>query len=206
MITIQQIKAARAMLGYSQQMLAKKAGISVATLNNIERAAQTDHKLSTLNAIRRALESGGIEFMDEASGGVGIRLKPSPKTNGAARILIIDDNHADRMLYKRWLSDAEGKEYQVIEAGDAKAGFEAFIEHNPDCILLDFKMYGMDGFQLIVEMKKDYPIIPPIIFITGMHDKELEHNVRRVGVHSYVNKNSLDQAQLIREVSSALEK
>lgn len=204
MIIVAQIKAGRAMVGLSQQELAQKAGISVATLNNIERGAQTDPKLSTLSAIRRALESCGVEFTDEMMGGVGVRLKNSLRPSGKATILIIDDNHADRMLYKRWLTADEDNSYDIIEAENAKLGFESFIEHNPDCMILDFKMYGIDGFQLIVEMKKDYPVIPPIIFVTGMHDRMLEQKVREHNVHDYLNKNTLDQAQLQASVRSAL--
>ena len=127
MIIVPQIKAARAMLGLSQQELASKSGISVATLNNIERGAQTDPKLSTLSAIRRALEAGGVEFTDETMGGIGVRLKPNAGHDGKAKILIIDDSRADRELFKRWLTSSKDREYHLVEAEDAKTGFEAFI-------------------------------------------------------------------------------
>ena len=204
MIIVPQIKAARAMLGYSQQQLSSKAGISVATLNNIERGAQTDPKTSTLNAIRRALESDGIEFTDDSMGGIGVRLRPIQQHITNEKVLIIDDNHADRILYKRWLLADNDAPYHIVEAGNAKIGFEAFVEHNPDCIILDFQMYGIDGFQLMVEMKKDYPVVPPIIFVTGMHDKTLEAKVRQQGVHAYLNKNTLVEGQLQQTVRSAL--
>src|SRR5690242_4201809 len=55
MTTPAQIRAARALLGWKQAELAAKAGISTNTLNNIERGV-ADPKLSTVNAIRRALE------------------------------------------------------------------------------------------------------------------------------------------------------
>lgn len=206
MITIPQMKAARAMLGYSQQELADKAGISVATLNNIERGAQRDPKLSTMSAIRRALELGGIEFTDESMGGVGVRMKAAAaRFGGKKRVLIVDDNHADRLLFKHWLTpDNDDIPYEIIEAENAKRGFEAFIEHNPDCVILDFHLYGMDGFQLMVEMKKDYPIMPPIIFVTGMHNKALESKVKEQGAHTYLNKNTIVQDTLLCAVRSAL--
>ena len=139
-------------------------------------------------------------------GGVGVRLKLLPRNLNNSTILIIDDNHADRLLYRRWLNSEEGVHYNIIEVGDAKKGFESFIQHNPDCIILDFKMYGMDGFQMMVEMKKDYPVIPPIIFVTGMHDKTLEQSVLQHGVFAYLNKNNLDQEQLSSVVQSALKR
>lgn len=61
------------MLGLTQSQLADAAGISATALNNIERGA-ADPKASTLNAIRRALEAAGIQFIAENGGGAGVRL------------------------------------------------------------------------------------------------------------------------------------
>ena len=63
------------MLGLKQGDLARRAGISVSTLNNIERGVQTDPKISTLRAIQHALEQEGIEFVDSDTGRVGIFLR-----------------------------------------------------------------------------------------------------------------------------------
>jgi predicted transcriptional regulator len=74
MITPQQIRGARAMLGLTQATLADAAGISTTALNNIERGA-ADPKASTLSAIQRALETAGAEFIPENGGGPGVRLR-----------------------------------------------------------------------------------------------------------------------------------
>jgi transcriptional regulator with XRE-family HTH domain len=65
MITPDQIRGARGMLGLSQAVLAGKAGISTTALNNIERGA-ADPKVSTLSAIQSALEQAGATFADGA--------------------------------------------------------------------------------------------------------------------------------------------
>jgi transcriptional regulator with XRE-family HTH domain len=72
MITPEQIRGARAMLGLTQAELAKNAGISTTGLNNIERGS-ADPKASTLRAIRAALEAAGIEFTN--GGQPGVRMK-----------------------------------------------------------------------------------------------------------------------------------
>lgn len=74
MISPQQIRGARAMLGLTQANLAESAGISTTALNNIERGS-ADPKVSTLAAIQRALEAAGVEFIPENGGGPGVRLK-----------------------------------------------------------------------------------------------------------------------------------
>ena len=72
MPTPAQIRAARALLGWTQAELAAKADISANALVAIERG-KADPKLSTVNAIRRALEAGGAEFIDDGRPGVRMR-------------------------------------------------------------------------------------------------------------------------------------
>ncbi len=62
MITIEQIKAARALLGLKQSELATASNISLTSLNNIERGV-TSPRVKTLEGIKSSLESFGIEFI-----------------------------------------------------------------------------------------------------------------------------------------------
>jgi transcriptional regulator with XRE-family HTH domain len=80
-VSIAQMKAARALLGWSQEDLAEKAVVSVPTVKRLEAAdgmlggrEETGRKLCT------ALEKAGIEFIDENGGGVGVRLKIRQKS------------------------------------------------------------------------------------------------------------------------------
>jgi transcriptional regulator with XRE-family HTH domain len=78
MISAEQIRGARALLGMTQAKLAELAGISTTGLNNIERGS--DPKASTLRAITAALEEAGVQFIPENGGGAGVRLaKPRGK-------------------------------------------------------------------------------------------------------------------------------
>jgi transcriptional regulator with XRE-family HTH domain len=73
MITTEQIRAGRAMARLTQAQLAARAGISTTAMNNIEHG--TDAKGSTLRAIQAALETAGVEFLDENAGGPAVRLR-----------------------------------------------------------------------------------------------------------------------------------
>jgi predicted transcriptional regulator len=77
MITARQIRAARALLGWSQQQLADKAIVSLNAVTRIERG-KVDSRLSTLKAIEKALIKAGIEFIPAGEKGEGVRLV-SPK-------------------------------------------------------------------------------------------------------------------------------
>lgn len=64
MVSPSQIRAARSLIGIKQSDLARGAGISLATLNNIERGVG-DPRTSTLEAIERALAGAGVEFAED---------------------------------------------------------------------------------------------------------------------------------------------
>jgi DNA-binding XRE family transcriptional regulator len=74
MISSRQIRAARALLGWSQQDLADRAILSVNAVKRLE-AQQTDPRVSTVLAVKTALEAAGVEFLSPGEGrGVGVRL------------------------------------------------------------------------------------------------------------------------------------
>jgi transcriptional regulator with XRE-family HTH domain len=72
-----QIRAARVLVGLSQQDLAKLSGIGLATLKRIEGAgAELTGTAQTMARIQRALESAGVIFLHEESDtGPGVRLR-----------------------------------------------------------------------------------------------------------------------------------
>jgi transcriptional regulator with XRE-family HTH domain len=78
LIRIEQFRAARGLLGWSQTKLAEMAGLSLPTVKRVESGIGplvSDHAREKL---RCALHEAGIEFIDENGGGPGVRLrKPS---------------------------------------------------------------------------------------------------------------------------------
>ena len=76
MISTAQIRGARGLLRWTQATLAHRAAISTVTLNMIENETVRPRE-STLAAIRRALEAGGVQFLEEDGIGVGVRLAVS---------------------------------------------------------------------------------------------------------------------------------
>jgi predicted transcriptional regulator len=73
MISPRQIKAARALLGWSQRELADRAIVSPNALTRLEKG-QVDSRMSTLDSVEKALRKGGIEFIAAGDKGEGVRL------------------------------------------------------------------------------------------------------------------------------------
>jgi transcriptional regulator with XRE-family HTH domain len=79
LIRIEQFRAARGLLGWSQTKLAEMAGLSLPTVKRVESglgASVSDHAREKLG---RALQQAGVEFIDENGGGPGVRLRKALK-------------------------------------------------------------------------------------------------------------------------------
>ena len=81
MVTREQCRAARGLLGWSQAVLAEAALIGIVTVRQFETGAHEPRRL-TLHAIRKAFEAAGVEFIDENGGGPGVRLRKRQQKKG----------------------------------------------------------------------------------------------------------------------------
>ena len=79
-LTGPQIRAGRALVRWRAQDLARESAVGIATIKRAELAAgETSMTVANDLAVRRALEAGGVEFIDENGGGPGVRLRKLPK-------------------------------------------------------------------------------------------------------------------------------
>jgi transcriptional regulator with XRE-family HTH domain len=74
-MTGNQIRAARALLGWSQAQVAQHSGLSVPTVKRAEGAGAIAAAAEAVAAIRAALVAAGVEFIPENGGGAGVRLR-----------------------------------------------------------------------------------------------------------------------------------
>ena len=75
-LTSAQMRAARALIRWTAEDLARETALSVTTIRRAE-LTQVETSMTAANdlAVRRALEAAGIEFIDENGGGPGVRLR-----------------------------------------------------------------------------------------------------------------------------------
>jgi hypothetical protein len=84
-LTSAQIRAARALVRWRAQDLARESSVGIATIRRAELAIE-ETSMTAANdlAVRRALEAAGVEFIDENGGGAGVRLR-APAGKGPKR-------------------------------------------------------------------------------------------------------------------------
>lgn len=76
--TVEQLRQARAALGWKQAQVAEAAGVSVPTIKRLENGAGTlSIRLETLTLLERALEAQGVQFLDadDTAQGPGVALR-----------------------------------------------------------------------------------------------------------------------------------
>lgn len=77
-MTGRQMRAARALLGWSALQLAEASKVGVATIRRVEPTNGPVGMIpSTVAAVQRALEAAGVQFIAENGGGAGVRMKAS---------------------------------------------------------------------------------------------------------------------------------
>ncbi len=122
------------------------------------------------------------------------------------KVLVIDDEAPIRLLCRVNL-EAEGM--TVIEAADGPSGLEQARDEDPDVILLDVMMPGLDGWKVaeqLLENERTSSI--PIIFLTARAEFRDRAKGLDIGGIDYVTKpfNPLDLAPLVRDLLSRIER
>ena len=115
------------------------------------------------------------------------------------KILVVDDHSASRMTAVALL-EVEG--YSVIEADSGSAALDQVTKSQPDLILLDVMMPGMDGFEVCRELKQDEQTrLIPVIFITALHDQRSRIRGIEAGGDDFLTK-PFDRLELAARVKS----
>lgn len=102
------------------------------------------------------------------------------------KILFIDDSETDQEIYRHVL-EKTGR-YELIAALSAEAGLASAAKFNPDLILLDYSMPGMDGFDFMEQFSGRSVAAIPIIMLTGKGNEVVAVDAMKHGVDDYVVK------------------
>ncbi|MFO7877322.1 MAG: sigma 54-interacting transcriptional regulator [Desulfovermiculus sp.] len=117
-----------------------------------------------------------------------------------ARLLIIDDDPVVRESVAVYLEDSG---FAVLEAKDGFQGLEYFRNSRPDVLLLDLRMPGLDGLDVLAEVHREDEDLP-VIVITGVGVLQDAVSALRHGAFDFVTKPITDMSVLEHSVTNAL--
>ena len=112
------------------------------------------------------------------------------------KLLVVDDVQTNVLLLKALL----GKEgYGILVANNGQEALEVIRNENPDLILLDVMMLGMDGFKVAERLKsEEFRCEIPIIFLTALDDTQSIVNGFKLGVGDFISKPFRKEELMVR--------
>ncbi|MBO7495072.1 MAG: sigma-54-dependent Fis family transcriptional regulator [Salinivirgaceae bacterium] len=118
-----------------------------------------------------------------------------------AHILVIDDEKAIRNTLKEIL---EYEKHRVSLAANGLEGLELLKKESFDALLLDIKMEGMDGMEVLEQVSKDYPDLP-VVMISGHGTVDTAVKAIKMGAFDFIEK-PLDLNRLLITLRNAMDK
>jgi len=118
------------------------------------------------------------------------------------KILLADDHSIVRSGLRRIIEDAGDMEV-VAEAADGREAIQQVHQIRPDVTVIDISMPGLDGLEVINQLRHHYPKLP--ILILTMHEEE-QYVVRSIaaGANGYITKRSAPE-QLVKAIRKVFE-
>ena len=112
------------------------------------------------------------------------------------KLLVVDDVQTNVLLLKALLSkEGDG----ILVANNGQEALEVIRNENPDLILLDVMMPGMDGFEVAERLKsEEYRCEIPIIFLTALDDTQSIVNGFKLGAGDFISKPFRKEELMVR--------
>ena len=130
----------------------------------------------------------------------------NPEESGCS-LLIVDDEYNARQGLKRILKvvGSDTFECTVFEAENAAAALETIERETVDVVLLDYRMPGTNGLDMLESIVKQHPLTA-VIMITGAGSEEVAVDAMKKGAVDYLVKGRITPQTLQRSILSGLEK
>jgi CheY-like chemotaxis protein len=124
---------------------------------------------------------------------------------GQTKLLVVEDNPADRALYRIYLQHVPG--LAIVEAEFGADALDLCHKIGPDCILLDFTLPDMNGLQFMERLRTQNGGIPcAVVMLTGIADERVAVRAVNEGATDYVPKSENMEAVLEHSIFNAIDK
>lgn len=124
--------------------------------------------------------------------------------SGKTRILIVED---DKFLRDLILQKLQREGFETIPALDGEEGLKLIKEKIPDLVLLDLILPGLDGFEVLKQVKSDARTKPiPIIVLSNLGQKEDMDRAFAGGAEEFMVKANFTPGEIIAKIKQILQK
>lgn len=118
------------------------------------------------------------------------------------KILVVEDDKFLRELISR---DLVKEGYDVVEAVDGEKGIESIKKENPDLVLLDLILPGIDGFEVLSRMKSDPALSQiPVIILSNLGQRDDIERGLELGASDYLIKAHFTPNEIIEKIKTML--
>ena len=117
----------------------------------------------------------------------------------APRILLIEDDESDFALVREMLTEIYGRSYELDWHKDDAGGFGTLLEQRHDVYLIDYRLGGRTGLELIREATAR-GCVAPMILLTSEHRPEVDFEAMKSGAVDYLIKDKVTPDQLARAI------
>ena len=107
-------------------------------------------------------------------------------------ILIVEDSPEDRELYRRYLIHDRDYDYTIVEASLGEEGLNLWHQHQPDAVLLDYRLPDLDGLEFLAALQTQKSQTPlPIVMVTGAGSETIAAQAIKAGAQDYLVKGQI---------------
>ncbi len=118
------------------------------------------------------------------------------------KILIIED---DKFLRELIVQKLKKENFEVSEAVDGEEGIKRIKEEKPGLVLLDLILPGIDGFEVLSQMKEDSTVKSiPVIILSNLGQREDIEKGLKLGAIDYLIKAHFTPGEIIDKIKSIL--
>ncbi len=126
--------------------------------------------------------------------------QPIKMTN---KIAVIED---DKILMNAIVRELEFENFDVVTAMNGEDGLILIKKENPDLIILDIVMPGMDGLEMLKKLRESMHLTTPVIVLTNLDSQLQKIKAMQYNIEDYFIKSNIRLESLLEKVKLTLER